>query len=215
MPRGCDLGGGTLGDLRERELHEAAEMLGVHEVVQLDFADSGMQGEPGPRTLVGAPLESVVAAVFEVVSRVDPDIVVTLDAAGGDGHRDHVRIAEATTQAVPRTGTGATLYYWALFRSLLRRWLHALRDDRPQAGHLDLDVSGLGRPEEEITTVIDVANHLDRRRAAMAVYRSQRSPYDDMSEELADAFLRHDRLVRIEPPWKGGPVESSLVLRSR
>lgn len=215
VPPDCDLGGGTLGELRERELRDAAAVLGVDEVVVLDFVDSDMHGEAGPATLVGAPLAAVVDAVAEVVARVDPDVVVTLDAGGGDGHRDHVRIAEATTEAVRRSGAGATLYSWTVVRSLLLRWLEALREGRPDAGHLQLDEDGLGRPDGEVTTVVDVSPHLERRRAAMAVHGSQRPPYDDMDVALAEAFLRHDRFVRVEPPWEGGPLEEALLVRRR
>lgn len=46
--------------------------------------------------LAGAPLEDVVAAVAGVIADVDPHVVVTMDETGGDGHRDHVRIAIGT-----------------------------------------------------------------------------------------------------------------------
>jgi hypothetical protein len=36
-----------------------------------------------------------------------------------------------------------------------------------------------------------------------------------MPDDLVDGFLRHDRLVRVEPPWEGGPLERSLLLRPR
>jgi len=49
----------------------------------------------------------------------------------------------------------------------------------------------------------------------MALHASQRTPYDDMSDDLVDAFLRHDRLVRLEPPWQGGSVEGSLHVPDR
>jgi LmbE family N-acetylglucosaminyl deacetylase len=210
---GCHLGDESLGDLRVRELHDAGAVLGVDETILLDFVDSGMGGATPADTLVGAPFDSVVDAVREVLDRVDPDVVLTLDASGGDGHRDHVRIGEATTEALRRSSSNATLYYWTVARSLLTRWLDSLREAQPDAGHLQLDTTELGRPDAEITTVIDVSAHLDLRRAAMARHASQRTPYDDMPDDLADAFLRHDRLVRVEPPWTGGRVESALLLR--
>jgi hypothetical protein len=61
----------------------------------------------------------------------------------------------------------------------------------------------------------DVRAHLDLRRAAMAWHASQRTPYDDMPDDLGAAFLCHDRLVRVEPPWTDGPVESALLLHVR
>ena len=212
VTEGVDVSDG-LGAVRERELREAGALLGVSDVVLLDLVDSGMAGDAAPGTLVGAPFDDVVRAVEEVLERVDPDVVVTLDPVAGDGHRDHVRIGEATTEAVRRRDTGASLYYWAVPRTALQRWMDTLREQRPDAEHLDLDAAGLGRPDDEITTVLDVSVHADVRRAAIALHRTQRPPFDDMPPDVAADFMHGDRLVRVLPPWTGGPVETELVVR--
>lgn len=212
---GCELGGGTLADLRVRELQEAGGVLGARAFELLDFVDSGMEGPAGSETLVGAPLESVVEAVTAVLDRVDPDVVVTLDPTGGDGHRDHVRIAEATTAAARRRSSGASLYHWCIPRSVLLRWLERTREVNPDSGHLELDSSTLGRPTEDITTVLELAAHLDVRRAAIARHASQRSPFEDMPDDLVHDFLTRDHLVRAEPPWPGGALETALLVPDR
>jgi LmbE family N-acetylglucosaminyl deacetylase len=206
---------GSLGDLRVGELRAAGELLGVDEFVLLDFVDSGMTGEASAGTLVGSPFESVVTAVGAVLQGVDPDVVVTLDATGGDGHRDHARIGEATTEAVRRAATGATLYYWCLLRSLLLGWIQGQTEAHESRGHLQLDSFQLGRPDEEITTVIDVGRHRELRRRAIQLHASQRSPYEGMPNDLTDAFLHYDRLIRVDPPWSGGHIETALHLRNR
>jgi LmbE family N-acetylglucosaminyl deacetylase len=206
----CDLGAGTLADVRVRELHLAAKTLGARDVVLLDFVDSGMAGDASEHTLVGAPFDNVATAVEKVVARTDPHVVVTLDPTGGDGHRDHVRIAKATIDAVRRSGRQPSVYSWCITRSLLARWFERLHDTDPEAGHLQLETTELGRPDDDITTVVDVSDHIDRRRSAIALHRSQRSPYDDMPDDLVDAFLRCDRFVRVEPPWAGGEIETAL-----
>jgi LmbE family N-acetylglucosaminyl deacetylase len=149
------------------------------------------------------------------VKGVAPDVVVTLDVSGGDGHRDHVRIGEVTTEAVRRVAPDASLYYYCLARSLLVQWFEALRARHADSQHLELDMSELGRPDEEITTIVDVSAYLALRRRAIALHTSQRSPYEDMNGDLSDAFLRHDRLVRAQPPWRGGPLEARLYLPPR
>jgi LmbE family N-acetylglucosaminyl deacetylase len=72
-----------------------------------------------------------------------------------------------------------------------------------------------GRPDEDITTVVDVADLLPTRLAAIARHRSQTSPYDGLPPELEAAFLATDRLVRARPPWTGGPLEARLRLSER
>ena len=60
---GVDVPVDGLGALREKELHDAAALLGVSEVVLLGHRDSGMEGEAPPDSLVAAPEDDVVAAV--------------------------------------------------------------------------------------------------------------------------------------------------------
>ena len=100
-------------------------------------------------------------------------------------------------------------------RSLLRLWFDALRRSRPDAGHLQLDDTDLGRPDEDITTVLDSTAVLELRRRAIALHASQHSPYEDLPDDLAEAFLTRDRLVRVAPPWSGGPIETELRLGER
>ena len=81
---------------------------------------------------------------------------------------------------------------------------------RPGSDHLDLDREGLGRPVEEITTVLDTADVLDVRSSASELHRSQTPPFDSMPEHLRVEFLSRDHLVRLQPPWAGGALEDSL-----
>ncbi len=211
---GCRPPAGGLAEMRVEELHTAGALLGVREIVLLDFVDSDMSGGAGPETLAGAPLDAVVDAVATVVERVRPDVIVTLDPTGGDGHRDHVRIAEATTVAAGRVAPGAALYHWCVTRSLLQRWLEEQRVAHPELGHLALETAELGRPDDEVTTIVDVRGHVELRRRAIAVHRSQRPPIEGLSDELTAAFLETDRLVRATPAWTGGPLETELAIPS-
>jgi LmbE family N-acetylglucosaminyl deacetylase len=200
----------SIGEVREAELRAAGNVLGVDGFVMLDFADSGMSGTPAAGTLAAAPDDQVVGAVRRAILDVEPDLVVTLDPDHGDGHRDHVVIGRATTAACAGR-TGLRLYYWTVLRRLLARWLDELARSRPESGHLDLDRAGLGRPDEDITTVLDTESVRPLRERAIAAHASQVSPYADMPEDLLVEFLTRDRLVRVQPPWSGGPLERSLV----
>ena len=170
----------------------------------LDFVDSGMDGEAEVTTLCGAPLEAVTAAVRDAVDRHHPDVVVTLD--GGDGHRDHVRIREAVETAL--AGHPVPLYVQGPPRTLLRAWVshHAGRD---YAAYTDLPE--IGTPDEQFTTIVDTPEFLERRDAASAMHASQRSPFDGLPEDLRRAFLTREHLIRVNPPWTGGPVETELL----
>lgn len=196
--------GVALAAVRAAELHEAAAFLGAKRVRLLNFEDSGWDGDCSPGSLVGAPFGDVVAAVRGVLADERPDVVVTLDPNGGDGHRDHVRIAQATTAAFDEVAAeGSTLYYWCLARSVMCQWLAYNRasvyDDLPE----------IGCPDEDITTIVDVADLVPRRLEAIELHRSQASPYDGLPADLQAAFLATDRLIRARPPWQGGPRSST------
>lgn len=204
LPEGVDL-----GSEREAELRSAGAVLGVGDFVLLGYADSGMIGEPPPDSLAAASPEDVAARVRTVVDEFGPDVIVTLDPVNGDGHRDHDAIGRATIAACAGRDD-VTVYLWTVSRPMMVRWFAEMERSRPDSEHLDLDRAGIGRPESDITTVLDVSGFRGQRTRAMAEHRSQQPPFDGMPAELAEEFLGTDHLVRVQPPWPGGPVERAL-----
>ena len=196
-----------LGAVREGELREAARQLGVTTVEVLDFGDSGWDGPPPAGALVDR-VDEATAAVRALLARHQPSIVVTLDPTGSDGHRDHAAIGIATTAAFAESvDWPASLYHWCLPRSLMTRWATATAVGNPDSVYIEVE---LGRADDDVTSVLDVSSVLEPRRAAIAAHRSQTSPFAGLDEELTLAFLTRDYLVRVVPPWQGGPVEHEL-----
>jgi LmbE family N-acetylglucosaminyl deacetylase len=201
--------GTELGEVRATELGLAADILGVSGVELLDFTDSGMAGPAPDRSLIGADLGEVVAAVVESMRRVRPDAVLTLDAS--DGHRDHERIREATLLAAAEVGV-ATVHLSCLPASLMRRWVERMRAEQPGKEHVrDADEPVLGTPDAQISTLVDVRGHRARLARAMAEHASQDSPYENLPADLRDAFLDTARARRITPTWDGTTLEHSLL----
>ena len=180
-----------LGVLREAELREAASVLGVAEVRLLDHQDSGMDGEPAPRSLVAASRAVVADEVAAVIRDLRPHIVVTLDAS--DGHRDHAAIRDTTLAAVDGVpDPPAATYLSCLARSSMERWAERMR--AVGGGEAYLALSSLGTPDADITTIVDVSEHLATRWQAIRAHASQASPFDDLPEDLQLEVLATDRL---------------------
>ncbi|MGY1700314.1 PIG-L deacetylase family protein [Geodermatophilus sp. SYSU D00766] len=188
-----------LGAVREAELYRSAAALGIAAVELLGYRDSGFGGEPPRGSLCAAAPDDVAGVLARLVTEVRPDVVLVLD--GSDGHRDHQRVRTATAAAVQAAAGPATvLVEHCLPRSLMGRWLEEVRALRPDTAYHALDPADLGRPDAEVTDVLDVGAVLDRREAAIAEHRSQTSPFDGLSPQLRRAFLGADHLARV--PWR-------------
>ena len=75
----------TLSQVREQELRNAADALGVGEVVFLSYRDSGMAGtddNDNPAALVNAPEDEVVSQLVGVIRRLKPQVIMTFDPTG-------------------------------------------------------------------------------------------------------------------------------------
>lgn len=209
---------GDLGAVREAELHRASAHLGAARVELLGYRDSGFDGAPGPGTLCATPAADVAAVLHRLLADLQPDVVVSLD--GSDGHRDHVRVRDAVRRAVVRLPRPPSLYEHTLPNSLLRRWLAETAGTRGDDAYHALDPASFGRPDAEVTDVLDVRDVLHRREAAIAEHRSQTSPFEGLGEELRLAFLTADHLVRVPTPsrywdcrtacWRESPSSASV-----
>ena len=180
---------------RERELRDAARVLGVRHLRLLGYADSGMAGTPAPGSLVAADPATLAAEVQSLIEELRPDVIVTLDAS--DGHRDHAAVRDATLAAIDLAPHAPSATYLAcLARSSMRRWAEHMRSIGSGAAYTSL--AELGTPDDEITTVVDVEAHLPTRWKAIRAHASQASPYDGLPPDLQREFLAVDRLRLVQ-----------------
>lgn len=187
---GSGLTAADLPHVRERELRQACALLGAEQVEVLGYLDSGVDGDPAPGSLAAAGHDELCERVVAILDDVRPDVVVTLDAS--DGHRDHAAMRDATRAAYDRCRhRPGALYLYCLGRAAMTEFT---------------GVDSLGTPDEDVTHLVDVADLLDLRWAAIRAHASQVPPFDAMDEPLQREFLTVDRLLRLRPPWPGGPV---------
>jgi len=192
-----------LGDVRTEELRHACEILGVDRLEFLGYRDSGMAGEPtneNPRSFHMAPLHEAAARLAVILREERPDVVVTYTSDGIYGHPDHIKAHHTTVAAldlIEQEGVrSAKLYMSAVPRGLLQQWMERARE----AG-IELPTGGiqiLGIPDEEITTVVDVSDLVDRKRAAFAAHVSQNDPngpLQTMQEQIFVAAFGTERFV--------------------
>jgi LmbE family N-acetylglucosaminyl deacetylase len=116
-----------LGRLRERDLREAASLIGFTRLEVLGYRDG---------TLARVPLEALENRILDSIGRYRPDVVITFGPTGMTGHPDHVAIHRATEAAFRRalhTSHGPReLYYPAVTSTQAARFhLNGRLDSRP------------------------------------------------------------------------------------
>jgi LmbE family N-acetylglucosaminyl deacetylase len=94
----------NLKAIRVGEAERAAEMLGVSRLIQEDFGDG----------MVSQRREQITAYLAQAIRHIRPDLVVTYDPAGLDGHPDHVACAEIVAELKRKQFSNTTLWCVAL-----------------------------------------------------------------------------------------------------
>jgi LmbE family N-acetylglucosaminyl deacetylase len=97
----------ALGDLRMAELGRALAKLGPIEHRWLGYRDSGVAGareNSDPQSFCSADVDEATGRVVRIIREVRPQVIVTHNEAGNDGHPDHVRAALVARLAFERAG---------------------------------------------------------------------------------------------------------------
>jgi LmbE family N-acetylglucosaminyl deacetylase len=152
-----------LAACREKELREAAAIIGVDELHLLGYRD---------RELADAPPEAVRRSLVSIIRRVRPAVVITFDANGFNVHPDHVAISRFTSDSVsaaadprwhPETG-GPHHVVRMLWTPPFPPWQAATFDSLDNQPGADF--------------VIDVSPWRERRAAALRAHRTQHLSVD-------------------------------------
>jgi N-acetylglucosamine malate deacetylase 2 len=148
--------------LRERELRDAAAIIGIDALHLLEYQD---------RELGDAPIEEMRVALVTVVRRERPSVVLTFDPNGFNAHPDHVAISRFTSDAVaaaadprwyPQSGAPHSVGR-LLWTPPFPQWEIPGAEAGPHAG---------------ADFIVDVSRWRERRIAALRAHRSQQLSID-------------------------------------
>jgi LmbE family N-acetylglucosaminyl deacetylase len=160
---------------RLEEFRESAAILGAHKAVHLGYADSGhgpvlFDDPPGRIRFARADIEEAARKLATVLAEEHADLLLSYDAQGGYGHRDHVQVHRVGARAAELAGVRvleATVPREVIAR--LARILLALRLVRR---HSLAEMRGYGTPGFAITHRIDVRRYAEQKQAALAAHRT-------------------------------------------
>lgn len=188
--------GGALADVRLAETRASADALGVARVEWLGYADSGHQGPipadpPGQMRFCRAPIEEAAERLAAVLRTERADVLLTYDAQGGYGHRDHVRVHQVGARAAEIARTPRVLEATVPRDTIARavRWVGRVHHYPDEFDPTVFERSYT--PRADITHRIDVRRHAGAKRASMRAHASQAS--SNGGDRTLAAFLRIPR----------------------
>lgn len=187
---------GGLAEVRRREALASARALGVARTEWLGYADSGLGEQtyaapPGTVRFVRAPLAEAAERLAAVLAEERADVLLSYDANGGYGHRDHVRVHEVGAAAARLAGTPRVLEA-TIPRDLLVAGIRLSAKVYRYPPEFDVDAfTRAFSARAEITHRICVIRYAAAKRAAMRAHASQASA--DGGDRTLAAFLRIPR----------------------
>lgn len=210
--------GEELWERRVAETHASARILGASRVEFLGYRDSGMMGEPtndDPRCFWQADVDEAAERFAAVLRDVGADVVTIYDPNGNYGHPDHIQVHRVGVRGCELAGV-TEVYEATMSRDHVQRGMARMLEEVDGVEMPETpEQPDFGTPEAEITHAVDVSDHCDTKRAAMAAHRSQIGPDDFFlklpAEAFAFAFGTEWFIHRGAPRPEGAPFATSLL----
>jgi LmbE family N-acetylglucosaminyl deacetylase len=211
--------GEELWQRRVVELAESAQILGAEPPRLLGYEDSGMMDEPSndnPDCFWQADVEEASQRLADILTEVDADVLTIYDDHGGYGHPDHIQVHRVGLRAAELASVGA-VYEATMNRTSIIEGMSEMAAEMEAAGMEGPsieDMSDFGTPIEDLSFQIDITDHLEAKRAALKVHRSQVSDQSFFLAMPPDRFAQAFGTEWFNVPGKtgtGGPVEAELL----
>ena len=189
-----------LGSIRSQELHEAATILGIAEVLILPHPDGDLRWAEVPQ---------LHAEIVETIRRYEPDGVITFAEDGLYWHLDHIGVHERTYTAVKSLGAAAPpLYYVTMQQGVMREIVDAAMENGMTRGSnpWGIEPDAFGDHAKPPTFVVDVHEWVARKLAALRCHRTQigpDNPFRHITDEQARQLLGVEQFRRspLEAGW--------------
>jgi LmbE family N-acetylglucosaminyl deacetylase len=220
----------TLGEVRQQELIDACDILGVDRIGFLDYRDSGMVDTPennDPRAFVQADEAQAIGRIVEFIRAWQPDTVITFEPFGWYGHPDHIAASRLATAAFHAAGddsaypeSGAVWQAEALYYTMIPSCRFTQMAEAASVYGIDMEDFGRSPRDEQlaadaqITHILDVRAYSKRRLDAMLTHRTQfgaESLFRKIPLALFDQFFGEDHFIQVVPHSPGnGTISAEL-----
>jgi len=183
---------GRLGEVRRRELMDAAAIIGYDEVVLLGYRDSGMPGSEAnadPAALVNADCDHALERLVAIVRRERPQVLLGYDSHEFYPHPDHLCVHRLACEVFEAAADPArfpdaepawevTHLYAPTFTPTRIRTLHEAMTARGLASPFDRWLERWDGTSEAGKAImrVEVGKYLARAREALRAHRTQVDP---------------------------------------
>lgn len=192
--QGPDPGLEEVGRIREAELRCAAAILGLREVVFLDYIDGDVdRAEP----------QEIITKIVSQIRRIRPHVVVSFGPDGAYGHPDHIALSQFTNAALVGAADKNFVEENAQAPHRVLKFYYMVDSKEvvefanKAFGGIRMEIDGVVRGQVGwenwgITTWLDNHKYLDKVQKAMLCHKSQLPGYGAIADwsldELASGF---------------------------
>jgi LmbE family N-acetylglucosaminyl deacetylase len=157
------------------EFRASAAILGAARAEHLGYADSGHGTElypdpPGRVRFARADLDEAAGRLAALIREEDAGLLLSYDAHGGYGHRDHIKVHQVGARAAELTGV--RVLEATVPRELAMIGTGVLRAFGLVVRFSARDASVAGTPWSKITHRVRVRRYARQKQAALAVHRT-------------------------------------------
>ncbi len=143
---------GIISNIRENELYESTQLLGVKNIFILDYKDG---------TLNNNLYHEIALKVEKITQTIQPDILLTFEPRGVSGHIDHVAMSHITSFVYRNNFFVKKLYYYCInnkYSTVMDNYFIYFPE---------------GYDPKDITTTISIDTVWDTKVASMMAHKSQ------------------------------------------
>ncbi|SEP04671.1 PIG-L deacetylase family protein [Actinacidiphila rubida] len=211
---------------RSHELGRARAALGISDLVELGYPDSGTSPSAADSDVFSRrPGEPIIRRLEVLMGQYEPDVVVTYPPNGLTFHPDHIRTNEVTTAAFERyahaigaadqtpgaSGTRKEPKFYHIALSISRLKTLRSRIERVLGPNVWTPPIEIGIPDDSITTSVDVSGFWDAKLKAVAAHESQADANDLLRAlRVPGGETPVEEYIRVLPAWPGGKREDDL-----
>jgi len=157
----------NLGSYRENEMREATKILGVKDIIFLNFIDGTLD------KLSDYDNQQLVQKISKLIIEIRPEILITFPEDGISKHKDHIALHKACLQAIEiakEIYIIPKIYYTVVPNSLYK----------------SRGIPNQGIPDNHITTIIDISDYRQLKYEALTKYKTQTFSVNKVYPNLLD-----------------------------